>query len=108
MAKTPPLTNTEVKQAKPKDKLYKLADGDGLQLRSKPNGTKTWLLDFINPYTRKRTRQDRPTENEEWLTFADDGYKGLFSAIKTPMRDSSSKVIGMLGGARDITTRKCN
>jgi integrase len=55
MAKTTPLTNTEVKQAKPKDKLYKLADGDGLQLRIKPNGTKTWLLDFINPYTRNRT-----------------------------------------------------
>jgi integrase len=55
MAKTNPLTNTEVKQAKPRDKVYKLADGDGLQLRVKPNGAKTWLLDFINPYTRKRT-----------------------------------------------------
>lgn len=57
MAKTTPLTNTEVKQAKPKDKVYKLADGDGdgLQLRVKPNGAKTWLLDFINPYARKRT-----------------------------------------------------
>ncbi|MCG6201543.1 integrase domain-containing protein [Psychromonas antarctica] len=55
MAKTNPLTNTEVKQAKPRDKVYKLADGDGLQLRVKPNGAKTWLLDFVNPYTRKRT-----------------------------------------------------
>jgi integrase len=55
MAKTNPLTNTEVKQAKPRDKVFKLADGDGLQLRVKPNGAKTWLLDFINPYTRKRT-----------------------------------------------------
>ena len=27
-----PLTNTQVKQAKPKDKIYKLSDGDGLQL----------------------------------------------------------------------------
>jgi integrase len=55
MAKTNPLTNTEVKQAKPREKVFKLADGDGLQLRVKPNGAKTWLLDFINPYTRKRT-----------------------------------------------------
>jgi hypothetical protein len=47
MAKTTPLTNTEVKQAKPKDKVYKLADGAGLQLRVRPNGAKTWLLDDI-------------------------------------------------------------
>jgi len=51
-------------------------------------------------------QQDRSTENEEWLTFADDSYKGLFSTIKTPMRDDSGKVVGVLGVARDITTRK--
>ena len=50
-----PLTNTEVKQAKPKEKIYKLADGEGLQLRVKPNGSKTWLLDYFKPYTKKRT-----------------------------------------------------
>jgi len=55
MAKTNPLTNTEVKQAKPKEKIYKLADGDGLQLRIMPNGSKKWLLDFRDPYTKKRT-----------------------------------------------------
>jgi len=31
-----PLTNSEVKQAKLQDKLYKLADGSGFQLRVKP------------------------------------------------------------------------
>lgn len=45
MAKTNPLTNTEVKQAKPREKLYKLSDGKGLQLRVKPNGNKSWLLE---------------------------------------------------------------
>ncbi len=43
--KVKPLTNTEVKQAKPKVKIYKLSDGDGLQLRIMPNGSKQWLLD---------------------------------------------------------------
>jgi len=52
---TKPLTNTEVKQAKPKDKVYTLADGGGLQLRVKPNGSKLWLLDYRRPYTKKRT-----------------------------------------------------
>jgi hypothetical protein len=52
---TKPLTNTEVKQAKPKEKVYTLSDGGGLQLRIKPNGSKLWLLDYIKPYSKKRT-----------------------------------------------------
>lgn len=55
MAKTKPLTATEVKQAKPSDKVYKLSDGKGLQLRVKPNGNKSWLLDYIKPHTGKRS-----------------------------------------------------
>jgi integrase len=55
MAKiTKPLTNTEVTQAKPKDKEYNLSDGGGLALRVKPNGTKTWLFNYYHPYTSKR------------------------------------------------------
>jgi integrase len=52
---TKPLTNTEVKQAKPKDKIYTLSDGSGLQLRIKPNGSKMWLFDYLKPHTKKRT-----------------------------------------------------
>jgi len=52
---TKPLTNTEVKQAKPKEKIYTLSDGAGLQLRIKPNGSKLWLFDYLRPYTKKRT-----------------------------------------------------
>lgn len=55
MAKTTPLSNTEIKQAKPRGKVYKLADGLGLQLRVKPNGSKSWLLDYIKPHTGKRS-----------------------------------------------------
>jgi hypothetical protein len=40
---TNPLTNTEVKQAKPKDKLN---DGGGLLLRVKPNSFETWIFDY--------------------------------------------------------------
>jgi len=50
-----PLTNTEVKQAKTDDKILKLSDGDGLQLRVKPNGSKSWILDYFKPFTKKRT-----------------------------------------------------
>ena len=50
-----PLTNTEIKQAKPDSKIYTLSDGYGLQLRIKPNGSKLWLFDYFRPYTKKRT-----------------------------------------------------
>ena len=52
---TKPLTNTEVKQSKPKDKEFNLADGDGLALRVKPNGSKLWIFTYYRPYTKKRT-----------------------------------------------------
>jgi integrase len=55
MAKTiNPLTNTEVKQAKSKDKDYTLLDGKGLQLRVKPTGTKSWIFNYYHPITKKR------------------------------------------------------
>lgn len=53
--RTKPLTNTEVKQAKPKEKVYSLSDGEGLQLRVKPNGSKLWLFDYYRPFTKVRT-----------------------------------------------------
>lgn len=51
---TKPLTNTEVKQSKLKEKVYKLSDGGGLQLRVRPNGTKSWLFDYKKPYSKIR------------------------------------------------------
>jgi len=52
---TKPLTNTEIKQAKPRDLVYTLTDGDGLQLRVRPSGSKIWLLDYRRPYIKIRT-----------------------------------------------------
>ena len=36
------LTDTKIRNAKPKEKLYKLSDGQGLQLFINPNGSKYW------------------------------------------------------------------
>lgn len=51
---TKPLTNIEAKHAKPKIKEYNLADGNGLYLRVKPNGSKLWIFNYSRPYTKKR------------------------------------------------------
>jgi hypothetical protein len=40
------LTATEVKQAKPGQKLLKLADGGGMYLQIHPNGARYWRYDY--------------------------------------------------------------
>lgn len=40
------LTNTQVKNAKPKAKAYKLTDGEGMYLLVHPNGSKYWRLNY--------------------------------------------------------------
>lgn len=51
---TKPLSDTQIKQAKAKDKEYNLTDGAGLMLRIKPNGSKLWLFNYYRPFTKKR------------------------------------------------------
>jgi len=53
--KTTPLSDTEIRQAKPRNSEYTLWDGDGLGLRVKPNGSKLWIFNYYRPFTKKRT-----------------------------------------------------
>jgi integrase len=53
--KTLPLSDSEIKNAKPKDKEYNLADGEGLYLRIKPTGSKSWIFNYIRPISEKRS-----------------------------------------------------
>lgn len=64
------------------------------------------LADFFREHDLKAMLAGKPSVNEEWLTFADDGHRGLFETIKTPMLDDQGQLIGVLGIARDITARK--
>lgn len=52
--KTLPLSDKEIKNAKPKEKEYKLFDGGGLYLVVQPNGSKGWRLKYLFHGTEKR------------------------------------------------------
>jgi integrase len=54
--KTKPLTDTEIKAAKPKDADYQLYDGDGLTLLIK-SSSKLWQFRYYRPLTKQRTKQ---------------------------------------------------
>lgn len=51
-----PLTNTEIKNSKPKERDYTLSDGNGLSLVIKTNSKKNWIFRYLNPITNKRNR----------------------------------------------------
>lgn len=50
------LTVRGIENAKPKDKPYKLMDGDGLQLRIATDGDKTWLVRYAIEGTERQYR----------------------------------------------------
>jgi two-component system sensor histidine kinase/response regulator len=64
------------------------------------------LADFFRDNDRKAAASGAPRTNEEWLTFAANGYHGLFETTKAPMYAADGQLIGVLGVARDITARK--
>ena len=44
-----PLTDTQIKNAKPMDKPYTLADGGGMYLEVMPSGSKIWRMSYRQP-----------------------------------------------------------
>lgn len=63
------------------------------------------LAEFFRKHDQIVIRTNQSSVNEEWLEFADKSREGLFETIKTPMRDISGRLVGVLGIARDITAR---
>lgn len=59
----PPLTDTKIKNAKPKDKTYTLADGEGMYLEIAATGSKIWRMSYrqANGKTNRLTFGPYPT-----------------------------------------------
>ena len=51
---TRPLSTTEIKTAKPKEKDYSLCDGGGLEICIKANGSKLWRFRYYRPVSKQR------------------------------------------------------
>ncbi|MNZ30543.1 Prophage CP4-57 integrase [compost metagenome] len=86
MARTvTPLTDPKCEAAKPRDKDYKLFDGQGLFLLVKPSGVKTWRLKF-----------PRPDGREGLATFGNYPALGLKAA-----RERRAEALGLLAQGID-------
>jgi PAS domain S-box-containing protein len=64
------------------------------------------IAEFFRRHDRNAMQAGKPTVNEEWITFADDGHRAYLETIKTPMYDEDGTLIGVLGIGRDISGRK--
>jgi two-component system, cell cycle sensor histidine kinase and response regulator CckA len=64
------------------------------------------LADFFRDHDRKAMSAGKPSINEEWIAFADDGHRELLETIKTPMYDDDGSLIGVLGIGRNITAAR--
>lgn len=64
------------------------------------------LADSSRENDRNAMAVGKPSSNEEWITFSDDGHQALLDTIKTPMYDGENNLIGVLSIGRDITERK--
>lgn len=55
------LSDTSVRNAKPRDKAYKLIDGVGLYVAVQPNGSRLWRLDY-QIFGKRKTLTGLPPE----------------------------------------------
>ena len=67
---TTQLSSTQIASAKPKVKEYSLSDGQGLALKIKPSGSKTWIFNYTHPQTQKRSNIGLGIYPEVTLAYA--------------------------------------
>jgi len=82
------LTDTKIKNAKPKEKQYKLFDGDGLYLLITPKGGKCWRLKY---------RFDEKEKTLAFGTYPEVPLRGYF--LENGVQES------WIDGARDLCAR---
>ena len=118
-----PLTDSQIKNAKPTSREYNLADGRGLYLRIKPSGTKEWIFNYYKPNSKRRTNNGLGLYPEVTLRLAREKrerfssilaegvdpsvhYKQLRGADKRESEKTLSRVTEMwLETRSDITPR---
>ena len=64
------------------------------------------LADSFRAFDNIAISAGKPSINEEWITFADDGHRACLETIKAPIYNDKKEVIGVLGIGREITERK--
>lgn len=89
------LTDSQVKSAKPKDKPYKITDGQAMYLEIRPNGSKVFMLKYrlngkesrysLGPYPRTTLAKARAKADEARQQLADGIKPGTKTEVEKPI-----------------------
>ncbi|MDP2851575.1 MAG: integrase arm-type DNA-binding domain-containing protein [Sulfuricurvum sp.] len=86
--KVSPLTDTEIKNAKPKEKKYTLSDGNGLQLLIKPDTKKIWEIRYtLDGKPKTTTLGSYPTVSLAKARAKRDEFKAKVSSGIDPIQE---------------------
>lgn len=89
--RTIPLTDTQIRKSKPKDKGYKLFDGDGLFLWINTSGGKLWRLKYISPDSKKEKTYSIGKYPDITLAVARSERERLRQLVKSGIDPSAEK-----------------
>lgn len=90
--KVSPLTDTEIKNAKPKEKKYTLSDGNGLQLVIKPDGKKIWEIRYtVEGKPKTTTAGTYPSVSLKDARNKRDQFKNKANAGIDPIKERKEK-----------------
>ncbi len=64
------------------------------------------LADSFRRHDQAAMAAQKPTVNEEWVTFASDGRRALLETTKVPMLGADGRVRGVLGISHDMTEQR--
>ncbi len=97
------LTAQAVKTAAPRDKEYRLHDGDGLFFRVRPSGAKSWLFSFSLPGDRKLIRMPIGSLKDVSLKEARNKVTELRKLVVEGIDPRTAKAAAIAANAQAIT-----
>ena len=97
------LTAQAVKTAAPRDKEYRLHDGDGLFFRVRPSGAKSWLFSFSLPGDRKLIRMPIGSLKDVSLKEARNKVAELRKLVVEGIDPRTAKAAAIAANAQAIT-----
>ena len=97
------LTAKAVEQAAPRDKEYKIHDGDGLFLRVRPSGAKSWLFSYSLPGDKQLIRMTIGIPKELSLKEARDKIRELKKFVDDGIDPRTAKAAAIADNTQAIT-----
>lgn len=97
------LTAKAVKNALPRDKEYKLHDGEGLFLRVRPSGVKSWLFSYRMPGSTSPIRMTIGTSKDLSIKKARDKIRELQDLVEDGIDPRNAKAAAIAENMQAIT-----